>query len=78
MSTLFAAGDPFSRKRDRTVGCHPQSNSWLAPLNWLLACSETTHQRTALRQIAHDPHLMRDLGLMQDEALELANRPFWR
>jgi uncharacterized protein YjiS (DUF1127 family) len=46
--------------------------------NWLLTCSETVHQRAALRELDDDPHLLRDLGLSREEALELANRPFWR
>jgi uncharacterized protein YjiS (DUF1127 family) len=32
----------------------------------------------ALREIADDPHLLRDLGLTRDEALREAARPFWR
>ena len=78
MSTPFADGKPSSRTRGMAASHHHQSSSWLGPLNWLLACSETTRQRTALREIAHDPHLLRDLGLTQEEALELADRPFWR
>jgi uncharacterized protein YjiS (DUF1127 family) len=64
--------------RSKALPQGPQSNSWLRPLNWLLTCSETAHQRAALRELAHDPHLLRDLGLSREEALELANRPFWR
>ena len=78
MSTLFADSNPSLPSRGRAAGRHHQSSSWLRPPDWLLACSETTHQRAALREIAHDPHLLRDLGLTQDEALELADRPFWR
>jgi uncharacterized protein YjiS (DUF1127 family) len=35
-------------------------------------------QREALRAIADDPHLLRDLGLTRDQALEEADKPFWR
>jgi len=35
-------------------------------------------QREALRQLADDPHLLRDLGLTRDQALEEADKPFWR
>jgi uncharacterized protein YjiS (DUF1127 family) len=35
-------------------------------------------QRVDLREIADDPHLLGDLGLTRDEALEQANMPFWR
>jgi uncharacterized protein YjiS (DUF1127 family) len=33
-------------------------------------------QRADLRAIADDPHLLADLGLTTDEALEQANAPF--
>jgi uncharacterized protein YjiS (DUF1127 family) len=35
-------------------------------------------QREALRAIADDPHLLRDLGLTRQEAMEEADQPFWR
>jgi uncharacterized protein YjiS (DUF1127 family) len=35
-------------------------------------------QRDALRAIADDPHLLRDLGLTREEALDEADRPFWQ
>jgi uncharacterized protein YjiS (DUF1127 family) len=35
-------------------------------------------QREALRAIADDPHLLGDLGLTQQQALEEADKPFWR
>ena len=34
--------------------------------------------REALRELADDPHLLRDLGLTRDQALEEADKPFWR
>ena len=34
-------------------------------------------QREALRAIADDPHLLRDLGLARGQALEEADKPFW-
>jgi len=36
------------------------------------------NQREALRAIADDPHLLRDLGLTREQALEEADKPFWR
>lgn len=36
------------------------------------------YQRTALREIADDPHLLKDLGLSREEALREAAKPFWR
>jgi uncharacterized protein YjiS (DUF1127 family) len=35
-------------------------------------------QRTALREIADDPRLLRDLGLTREQALHEAAKPFWR
>ena len=35
-------------------------------------------QRLALREIANDPHLLRDLGLTREQALREAAKPFWR
>ncbi|MGY2811129.1 uncharacterized protein YjiS (DUF1127 family) [Bradyrhizobium sp. USDA 4506] len=32
----------------------------------------------ALRAIADDPHLLRDLGLTREQALREASKPFWR
>jgi uncharacterized protein YjiS (DUF1127 family) len=78
MSTLFAESRPH-RCSWRDAGARNyQSNSWLGPLNWLLARSEIAHQRAALRGIADDPHLLKDLGLTREEALEHSDRPFWR
>ena len=35
-------------------------------------------QRLALREIADDPHLLRDLGITREQALREAAKPFWR
>jgi uncharacterized protein YjiS (DUF1127 family) len=35
-------------------------------------------QRIALREIADDPHLLRDVGLTREQALREAAKPFWR
>jgi uncharacterized protein YjiS (DUF1127 family) len=35
-------------------------------------------QRTALRELADDPHRLNDLGLTRQQALEEADKPFWR
>ena len=35
-------------------------------------------QREALRAIADDKHLLKDLGLTREQALEEADKPFWR
>jgi len=35
-------------------------------------------QREALRELADDAHLLRDLGLTREQALEEADKPFWQ
>lgn len=35
-------------------------------------------QRRALRDLADDPHRLDDLGLTRRQALEEADKPFWR
>ena len=34
--------------------------------------------RRELRELANDPHLLQDLGITRWEALEEADKPFWR
>jgi uncharacterized protein YjiS (DUF1127 family) len=38
---------------------------------------ERSHQRCALRGLASDAHLLRDIGVTEAEALTEARRPFW-
>lgn len=78
MSTFFADSAHLPRFWRGTTSKGDQSNSWHALLDRLLACSERSHQRAGLRAIADDPHLLADLGLTREEALEQANTPFWR
>ncbi len=35
-------------------------------------------QRQALRELVDDPHRLNDLGLTRQQALEEADKPFWR
>jgi uncharacterized protein YjiS (DUF1127 family) len=35
-------------------------------------------QREALRELADDPHLLRDLGLTRQQALDEADKFFWQ
>jgi uncharacterized protein YjiS (DUF1127 family) len=35
-------------------------------------------QRKALRDLADDPHLLNDIGVSREQALEEAGKPFWR
>ena len=49
-------------------------------VRWRALCRQWAQrrQREALRAIADDPHLLRDLGLTRQQALEEADKPFWR
>jgi uncharacterized protein YjiS (DUF1127 family) len=58
-----------------------------ARLNGLIAGARTvarwfarSRQRRALREIAerNDFHLLKDIGVSQEEALREADKPFWR
>jgi uncharacterized protein YjiS (DUF1127 family) len=35
-------------------------------------------QRAALRELADDPHFLKDIGLTRQQALDEAAKPFWR
>jgi uncharacterized protein YjiS (DUF1127 family) len=78
---------PFSNSNSFRLSrrCSPvprhQSNSWpgwAALLNEWLRWSERSRQRAALRDIADDRHLLHDLGLTRQEALDEADKPLWR
>jgi uncharacterized protein YjiS (DUF1127 family) len=47
-----------------------------ALLGWLAGCAHRHHTRAALRDLC--PHLLRDLGLTEGQALREARRPFWQ
>jgi uncharacterized protein YjiS (DUF1127 family) len=70
---------PPRRAADPAVPLH-QSNSGTSsgaqrPGWWSLL--DRRFQRMALREIADDPHLLRDLGLTREQALHEASKPFW-
>jgi uncharacterized protein YjiS (DUF1127 family) len=48
----------------------------MALFDRLLLCIARSRRRTALRDIACNPHLLADIGLTRDEVLDLANEPF--
>jgi uncharacterized protein YjiS (DUF1127 family) len=82
MSTLFSGAlsmprvpgaRPVSRSHQSNCGQSPalRSRQWW---NW----PERQRQREALRELADDKHLLDDLGLTRDQALDEAAKPFWR
>ena len=75
MSNYF--GDAKHRTRRRCLN-HSQSNSWLRLLDRLLRWSERSRRSAAFRDLADNPHLLRDIGLTRREAIEEADKPIWR
>ena len=78
MSILSLLGGPFSIGR---------SDRGQRAAGWAVAACRTvtgwvarSRQRRALREIAerNDFHLLKDIGVSQQEALREADKPFWR
>ena len=60
-------------------GSRPHQKNW--GLAFALLWRELRRRqrsRRELRELADDPHLLKDLGLTRWEALEEADKPFWR
>jgi uncharacterized protein YjiS (DUF1127 family) len=68
-----AAADPDTPFHQSSSGRSPSAR-W--PGWWSLL--DRPSQRMALREIADDPHLLRDIGLTREQALREAAKPFWR
>jgi uncharacterized protein YjiS (DUF1127 family) len=81
MSTLIT--DPFSFPfipADPPVRLH-QSDSGPGPaIGWRgwSAWAARRRLRGALRELSEDKHLLADIGLTREQALEEAAKPFWR
>jgi len=78
MSTLFGHGNSISQPYRGAITRDHQSSSWSKLLETWRLWEERSRQRAALRDIADDPHLLADLGLIRDAALDQADKPFWR
>jgi uncharacterized protein YjiS (DUF1127 family) len=80
MSTPFGIGDYlFGDRHCPAIGSHQISSwpGWSGLLSEWLRRSECNRQRAALRDLADDRHLLDDLGLTRQQALDEADRPFW-
>ena len=78
MSTLFNLTDLRRRVWYRPLVDIYQSSSWLgwtALLSTWLRWSERSRQRADLRGL--NEHLLNDIGVSRQQALDEANRPFW-
>jgi uncharacterized protein YjiS (DUF1127 family) len=79
MSTYFSDASPYTPRRCHGPPTrHYQSNSWLRLSNKLLRWSERRRRRAAFRDLADEPHLLDDIGLSRQEAMDEANKPFWQ
>jgi len=81
MSTPFSNTHSLGLSRRRALVSSHQSNSWTgwaALLHELSHWSERSRLRAALRDLAEDQHLLDDLGLTRQEAIDEATKPFWR
>jgi uncharacterized protein YjiS (DUF1127 family) len=67
------AGDPPARIHQPNSGPAPaiRSRGWF---DW----AERRRQRIVLRELADDKHFLNDLGLTREQALDEAEKPFWR
>jgi uncharacterized protein YjiS (DUF1127 family) len=58
-----------------------QKNWGTAPAEmWRIWCLRWARhsQRKSLRDLADNPHLLKDIGVTREQALEEAGSPFWR
>ena len=63
-------------------GSQPHQKNWgfTVALLWreLRLLRARQRSRRELRELADDPHLLKDLGITRWEALEEADKPFWQ
>ena len=66
------AADPAIPLHQSSSGPRPaiRRHGWWS---WL----DRHHERRTLREIADDPHMLKDLGLTREQALREAAKPFW-
>jgi uncharacterized protein YjiS (DUF1127 family) len=67
-------GTAVVRDVEKTAGADRLGSARRTIARWLAR----SRQRRALRDIADDFHLLKDIGVSQDEAFREANKPFWR
>ena len=78
MSNYFGGAGHYTQRRCLSPqACHSQSNSWWRLLDKLLRWTERSRRRAAFRNLADDRHLLDDIGLTRQEAMDEADKPFW-
>jgi uncharacterized protein YjiS (DUF1127 family) len=79
MSNYFGGARHHTQRRCLSPQArHSQSNSWLRLLDQLLRWTERSRRSAAFRDLADNPHLLRDIGLTRRKAIEEADKPIWR
>jgi uncharacterized protein YjiS (DUF1127 family) len=68
------------RLTGQSSGLHQENFGRAARPGWpgWLSLWGRQRQRATLRELADDPHMLDDLGLTRQQALEEADKPFWR
>ena len=75
MSTQSARASAARARYGRPLEGH---SALRTPLKMLGVWFARSSQRRALRELALDRHLMRDIGLDHEQVLREAAKPFWR
>jgi uncharacterized protein YjiS (DUF1127 family) len=70
---IIPADDPPTRLHQSDSGPLP-AIGWRGWSGW----AARRRLRGALRELAEDKHLLADIGLTREQALEEAAKPFWR
>ena len=68
------------RPAGRSFQLHQENSGHATAARWpgWLGLWARQRQRAVLRELADDPHRLNDLGLTRQQALEEADKPFWR
>jgi uncharacterized protein YjiS (DUF1127 family) len=79
MSNYFGGASHHTQHRCLSPqGRHSQSNSWLRLMDKLLRWTERSRRSAAFRNLADDRRLLDDIGLTRQQAMDEADKPFWR
>ena len=81
MSTLTNDASPLRLIRSARPRAHVHQENLVrteAPQHGLRAWPARRRLRLALRDLADDKHLLADIGLTREEALDEIAKPFWR
>jgi uncharacterized protein YjiS (DUF1127 family) len=80
MLSTIARRRSFQDPRDRSPTRSPLWRLIAGGRSTLAQWVQRPRQRRALREIAeqNDFHLLKDIGVSQEEALQEAEKPFWR